>query len=358
MLMTNTFGVDIIPDNDEQRVAVLKRYKIVDTQAEDAFDTIAKLATEIFDVPMALISFVDAENVFHKANVGMENVQQCSRGISLCALSILNKDITVFEDAANEASLLANPLVTGDFGLKFYAAAPLITPDGFTIGTICILDKKSRTFNCEDQKLIKSLSQVVMAALELRITLVNRIEKQKLAEQLLIKTEAEHQALNELQLESNEELAVFNEELTAANEELVSSYDKLKTISERLGESESRFRNMIDQSPVAMMVTSGKDLVVDAINPVMLEILGNNYRILGKPIFDAMPELATQGFRELIYEVYETGTPFYAQNAPVIFLVDGKETIRYFNLAYTPIRENGQINAVLQTALEVTSQIL
>jgi len=356
--MTNTFGVDIIPDNDEQRIAVLKKHKILDTPAEDAFDSIVKLATEIFEVPMALISFVDSENVFHKANVGMENIHHCSRGISLCALSILNKDVTVFEDAENEDSLSSNPLVTGDFGLKFYAGAPLITPDGYTIGTICILDNKTRSFESEDEKVLKGLSQVVMGALDLRMNLVNQIEKQKIAEELLIKTEAEQYALNELQMESNEELAVINEELTAANEELVSSYDKLKTISERLGESESRFRNMIDQSPVAMMVTSGKDLVVDAINPVMLEILGNNYRILGKPIFDAMPELATQGFRELIYEVYDTGTPFYAQNAPVIFLVDGKETIRYFNLAYTPIREAGTINAVLQTAIEITSQIV
>ena len=357
MLMTNTFGVDIIPDNDEQRVAVLHRYKILDTPAEDAFDNIAKLATEIFTVPMALISFVDTDDVFHKANIGMENIQHCSRGTSLCALSILNNGITVFEDATTEACLLDNPMVTVDVGLKFYASAPLITPDGFTIGTISILDKKTRLFKAEDEEILKGLSQVVMGVIELRMTLMNQIEKQRIAEGLLIKAEEAQHALNELQMESNEELAVFNEELTAANEELVSSYDKLKTISERLGESESRFRNMIDQSPVAMMVTSGKDLVVDAINPVMLEILGNNYRILGKPIFDAMPELATQGFRELIYEVYDTGNPFYAENAPVIFLVNGEETIRYFNLAYTPIRENGQINAVLQTALEVTSQI-
>ncbi|KQT18126.1 hypothetical protein ASG31_05170 [Chryseobacterium sp. Leaf404] len=77
----------------------------------------------------------------------MGNVQKTNRGKSLCALAVLDKNVTVFEDALKESCLLSNPDVTGDFGLRFYAGAPLISDDGHLIDTLCIIDEKSRTFD-------------------------------------------------------------------------------------------------------------------------------------------------------------------------------------------------------------------
>jgi len=327
--MENTFGIDIIPFNDQERIAALHRYKILDTPAEESFDHIAQLATEIFDVPISEISFIDQDNVFIKGNAGMANPKYTSRGISLCSLSILNEEITVFEDTLKIPFLLANPLVTGDFGLRFYAGAPLITNDGYSIGTICIIDKKPGTFTKKDEALLQHLARVAMDVIESRLTAIGEGEKQQL----------------------------INSTIQSLSGELTRAHSHLKKTREKLAESESRFRSMIDQSSVAMMVTSGTNLVVDAINPIMLEILGNKYHILGKPLFDTFPELDSQGFKELIYDVYETGKPFYATAAPVTLIIDGIEQLKYFNLAYTPIREEGKINAVLQVAIEVTEQI-
>ncbi|HXB10800.1 MAG TPA: GAF domain-containing protein, partial [Bacteroidia bacterium] len=111
--MKNTFGIDIIPENELQRLEVLKRYKILDTPPEDAFNNIARLATQIFNVPISLISLVDSEEVFFKANVGMGNTKSTSRGISLCSLALLDPEVTVFENAPKEPCLLTNPLVAG-----------------------------------------------------------------------------------------------------------------------------------------------------------------------------------------------------------------------------------------------------
>jgi PAS domain S-box-containing protein len=493
--MDNTFGINIIPDNDQERLKVLKRYHILDTAAEDAFDNIAKLAATLFNVPITLVSLVGEENVFFKANVGMGDAKSSPRGTSISSLGILNNDITVFEDTTQASCLQANPLVTSDFALRFFAGAPLTTYDGFNIGTFCVADKQTRTFTSADQVLLKQLAQVVMDSLELRSTALDEIAKQareldeqvsarrrieaaekqmesmvmnantgmsifrgrelivevanqpmyeiwgKTPEQVIGKpllavfpelngqdfpellvgifdtgkpvinpeipvnlvtptgireffidvsyipifdaedqvellvatvtditeivrsrkmleqSKADQQAINELLKESNEELAVANEELLASNEELIRAYDDLSTATERLTESESRFRNIIAQSPVAMMVTSGKDLVVEAINKVMIEILGIDLDLLNKPLFETLPELGHQGFKEKIFEVYKSGTPFYALEAPVKLTVEGKDVYRYFNLAYTPIWEEGSINAVLQVAIEVTDEI-
>jgi len=327
--MENTFGIDIIPVNDQERIAALHRYKILDTPLEVSFDHMTQLATEIFDVPISLVSLVDENNVFFKANAGMGNAKNSPRGISLCALGVLNADVTVFEDALKVPYLLDNPSVTGKFSLRFYAGAPLITHDGFIIGTLCIIDKKTRSFSKKDQAVLKRLAGVVMDVIESRLAILEGAEQQE----------------------------IIRVELKSSNGELTKAHTHLKKTREKLAESESRFQCMIDQSSVAMMVTSGKNLVVDAINPIMLEILGNKYHILGKPLFDTFPELDSQGFKELIYEVYETGKPFYAAAAPVTLFLDGKEQLKYFNLAYTPIREEGRINAVLQVAIDVTEQM-
>lgn len=165
----NTFiGINIIPDNEEERLQKLKEYDILDTPKEGAFNHIAAMAMHMFKVPVALISLVDAERVWFKANMGLEGVESVPRGESLCSLSVLNNDPTIFQDAANEPCLLANPLVSGNFGLRFYAGAPLTTADGLNIGTFCIVDKKPREFTESEQKILANMASIVMDEIELR----------------------------------------------------------------------------------------------------------------------------------------------------------------------------------------------
>ncbi|RNI22068.1 GAF domain-containing protein [Rufibacter latericius] len=165
--MKNTFGVEIIPDNDTDRVKRLHDYQILDTETEGPFKHIAALAAHIFKVPIALVSFVDAERVWFKGNVGMEEVRQVDRGASLCSLSIMRPEATIFEDALKEPCLLANPLVAGEFGLRFYAAVPITTYDGYNLGSVCIVDKEPRAFSLDDQITLEYMAKLVMDELDL-----------------------------------------------------------------------------------------------------------------------------------------------------------------------------------------------
>ncbi len=166
--MKNSFGRNIIPDDDLQRIEALNRYKILNTPPEESFDNIARLATQIFNVPISLISLVDEENVHFKSNIGMGAATHTSKGDSLCSLAVLEDNVTVFENAVNEPCLLANPNVAGEFGLEFYAGAPLTTNDGFKIGTLCIIDKKPRKFSKDEERILQGLAKIVVDEIELR----------------------------------------------------------------------------------------------------------------------------------------------------------------------------------------------
>ncbi|WP_345949220.1 ATP-binding protein [Mucilaginibacter sp. PAMB04274] len=176
--MDNTFATNIIPDNDEERVAALRRYRILDTPTEKAFDSIVELATEVFEVPMAFVSLVDADQVFFKAAVGMGNSRSGDRGHCLCSLGVLNPQCTIIENALIDPVLVNNPLVHSDFGLRFYAGAPLTTHDGFAIGTVCLVDTQPRTFDEHHERMLQKMAKVTMQQIELRLAHLVEVEKQ------------------------------------------------------------------------------------------------------------------------------------------------------------------------------------
>jgi len=163
--MQNTFGINLIPPNESARLNKLKEYKILDTTAHGPFKHIAGLAAHMFDVPIGLISLVDSNRVWFKGNVGLEGTTEMGRGESLCSIAVLSHEVTVFEDTLKEPCLLANPLVAGAFGLRFYAAAPLVTHDHFNIGVLCVVDKKPRAFSVSDKQTLKYLANMAMEEL-------------------------------------------------------------------------------------------------------------------------------------------------------------------------------------------------
>lgn len=229
--MNNTFGMNIIPDNDAARINALRRYQILDTPPEDAFDNVARLCTQIFNVPISLISLVDKEEVYFKANIGMGKAKVTPRGVSLCSLAVMKAEVTVFEDAGDEPCLLANPNVTGSFGLKFYAGAPLTTHDGFRIGTLCVIDKQPRLFNERDREILAGMAKIVMDEIELRLSSITEIEKQQ---------------------EVNEELTAINEEMTSTNEELNSTLEDLASSNNRLAIAHEELKEGSDRLDQAL----------------------------------------------------------------------------------------------------------
>ena len=165
------------------------------------------------------------------------------------------------------------------------------------------------------------------------------------------------QTLNEEMSVTVEELAAANEEMLTTNEELAEAHHNLGMILSELAESEARFRNMIEQSPVAMLVLKGDDFVFDIVNPFMLQLIDKTEEIIGQTLFEGLPEIADQPVVDIIYQVYRTGEPYYGFDTPVKLKRNGIEEIGYFNFAYTPLLENGKITGILQVVTEITSQI-
>lgn len=349
-MIENTFGMNIIPENDAERLVALNRYRIMDTPSESSFDNIAKLCTQIFNVPISLISLVDAERVFFKANVGMGKAKEANRGKSLCSLAVLHPEVTVFEDALKEPCLMANPNVAGDFGLRFYAGAPLVTHDGFMIGTLCIIDKQPRLFSDKESQILAGMATAIMDQVELRLSAIEEIEKHQLTNGLLSEQQEEMQSVNE-------ELVTINEELISSNEELQASQEQLTSLNQQLADSESRFRNLIKHSPVAITILHGHEMIIDCANDVILKIWGKDDSVIGKPLAIALPEIQGQPFLGLLDEVYTTGKAYFGKEARLSMMQDGVVKNIYVNFTYQPVGIAGHSRDIIVVASEVTEQV-
>ena len=163
-------GKNLIPANDNGRVQALNRYQILGSPPERSFDNIAKLATQFFNLPVALINFVDRESVFVKSHVGLDGITTSPRNASLCSLAMLTDEVTVFETIPlADPCLLANSVSAAELGFKFYAGAPLITFDGFRIGTICVMGYEKRKFSGKERTLLQNMATIVITEIELRL---------------------------------------------------------------------------------------------------------------------------------------------------------------------------------------------
>ena len=158
----------VIPENDAERLAAVSRYGILDTPSDGAFDRITALAARIFDVPIAIVSVVDHDRIWFKSHHGLE-ISQIDRAPGLCASAILQDEPWIINDAPHDPRALANPLVAGDFGLKFYAGVPLALAGGHNMGTLCILDFEPRDLSAEETSSLQDLADMVTSELELRL---------------------------------------------------------------------------------------------------------------------------------------------------------------------------------------------
>jgi anti-sigma regulatory factor (Ser/Thr protein kinase) len=149
------------------RLAALKKYRILDTPPEQNFDDLTLLASHICNTPMALLTLVDEDRQWFKSRVGVE-LTETSRATSFCAYAIQQNTIMVVPDTWQDARLRDNPLVTGAPHIRFYAGAPLVTRDGFALGTLCVVDRVVRTLTTEQIEALDALRHQAEAQLELR----------------------------------------------------------------------------------------------------------------------------------------------------------------------------------------------
>ncbi|WP_270934196.1 sensor histidine kinase [Falsiroseomonas oryzae] len=157
---------------EDERLAALHRYSILDTPDEEPFNGLAMLARDLFKAPIALVSFVDERRQWFKARVGLE-AQQTPREWAFCTHAIQGDADEVFlvRDAASDPRFVDNPLVTGAPFIRFYAAVPLRTPDGFQLGTVCVISDKPRPegISEEEGRWLATLARLASDELELRL---------------------------------------------------------------------------------------------------------------------------------------------------------------------------------------------
>jgi formate hydrogenlyase transcriptional activator len=222
-----------LPENEAERLDVLRRYQILDTPSDGAFDHIAAMAANFFHVPIAIVSLVDEDRIWFKSHYGIE-ANQVGRDSGLCASAILSPDVYHLRDALHDVRAMANPLVAGSLGLRFYAAAPLRTHDGFNLGTLCVIDRNPRDLAPDESEMLTNMAGLVMDQMELRLAARKIAELQ----------EAER---------------AISERLHQANEQLV--------------KSEDRFRDLFDEAPIAY-VHEGLDSRFIRANRTALRVLG------------------------------------------------------------------------------------
>ena len=209
-----------LPENESRRLESLGHYQILDTLPEPDFDDLTRLASQLCEVPIALISLIDAQRQWFKSRVGLD-ATETHRDLAFCAHAILEKNETlVVPDATQDERFSDNPLVTADPSIRFYLGVPLVDSGGYPLGTLCVIDRVPRRLTPQQVYAVKVLGRQVISQIELRAKmrymadLVDQVESAK--------TELEY---------SNRDLAQF---ASVASHDLQTPLRQVRMLGERL----------------------------------------------------------------------------------------------------------------------------
>lgn len=291
--------------SDPGRIAALDAYHILDTVEEKDFDQLTELASIICQTPVALVSLVDKDRQWFKSHIGTA-VRETPISVSFCTHAITSgAQIMIVPDLTADIRFSGNPLVTGDPNVAFYAGVPLVTDQGYPLGTLCVLDHKAKELNETQISALKVLARQVMDKLELRKKIL---------------------------------------ELEISNQKIL--------------QSEDRFRTLVSKAPVAIAIYTGKDMIIEQANERMLNLLGRTADIIGRPLLAARPELRGHQYMEILEEVFISGIEHQGQAVKGPVLRNGEVTDGYFDVNYKAVKgEDGLVQSVMVVATDVTEKV-
>jgi len=166
--MTATL-TSLLPANETERLETLRQYDILHSLQEAVFNEFVGLTARIFNLPISLIALVDGDEVEYKANEGLPGLRSQPRAEALCALAVREHKTVVLTDVAAEQDLTAEAAIAAeDKNLRFYAGAPLAMPDHRHIGTLCVIDRRPRTFSTDEQRVLEHIASLVARTIAVR----------------------------------------------------------------------------------------------------------------------------------------------------------------------------------------------
>ena len=180
------------PKDEQARLETLQLLNILDTQPEERFDRLTRMAQKMFNVPIAVVSLVDKDRIWFKSCVGLP-INEAQRDISFCGHAILGRDVFIVPNTLEDERFADNPWVIGEPKIRFYAGCPLQAANGSKLGTLCIIDSRSRQFDLDDIQALKDLAAMVegeltalqMATVDELTSISNRRGFMMLAEQII-----------------------------------------------------------------------------------------------------------------------------------------------------------------------------
>ncbi|MGV3555762.1 MAG: GAF domain-containing sensor histidine kinase [Croceibacterium sp.] len=191
-LRVNTYSPAPLPPGESERLRAIDRYRLAGADRDASLDRIAQLAAQVLDVPIALVSIVQADNQCFPGASGLD-VPGTPRDVAFCAHAILSSDVMVVPDAVADPRFAENPLVTGEPHIRFYAGAPLVAAGGHRLGTLCAIDHRPREFGAEQRDLLTRMADLAVELIERRLERFaleeSRLEAQKQEELLKLTVE-------------------------------------------------------------------------------------------------------------------------------------------------------------------------
>lgn len=236
------------PEDENQRLQALYNYEVLDTEAEEAFDNLTLLASEICGTPIALISLIDPNRQWFKSKVGLD-AEETNREIAFCAHAINQREVFEVTDTLKDNRFFDNPLVTAGPNIRFYAGSPLVTPEGYAIGTLCAISDKPMQLDEHQRKALEILGHEVISQLELR----SQIRQVKLANER--KTDFLSMISHELLTPLN---AIISFSKLMLNDKEVSLTDKHSKYLEHLDYSGKRLMTLVNSILDLNKIEAGK----------------------------------------------------------------------------------------------------